>query len=525
MTVGDALGRLAQAAGIETSYRDAWGRMRDVPHDTVCRLLAELGIAAESDADIAASLAALEERRFTRTAPPVVVVRERDLPARVTVCVAAAAPDATLAWELETEDGTTHSGAVRLAEMTLAERRGDGRERRVFVLPATPPAGYHALRVGDGETTLIVAPDRCYLPPALEGDGRTWGISLQLYALRSDRNWGMGDFGDLARLVDAAGARGAGCLALNPLHALYPGDPGRYSPYGPSSRLYLNTLYIDVEAVPEYDASAEAQVRVASEEFQARLAALRDAPLVDHAGVSACKARDSRAALRPVSRPCRTPPRRRRFEAFRAARGPTLRALAAFEALAERFGTEERSNADWRVWPEAFASARFARGRALRRRERPSASAISSICSSSPTSSSPAPPRTARDTAWRSASATTSRSGVDIAGAEAWTHQAALAQSIALGAPPDALNLKGQDWGLPPYEPRASPRAPMRPTWRCCAPTCARRARFGSTTCWASRASTGSRAAWWRPTAAMCGSRWTTCWGSSRWKAGATGAW
>ncbi len=449
----DALARLAHEAGIETAYRDAWGRMRDVPRETVCRILAALGIAAGTDAEIAASLAALEDERWRRTLPPVVVVRERDLPVSLAVAVDPASPDATLSWEVETEDGAVEGGAVRVDDLAVAGRSGDGgRERRVFVLPVIPLTGYHALRLGDAEATLIVAPDRTYLPPELQGDGRTWGLSLQLYALRSDRNWGMGDFADLARLVDEAGARGAGCLALNPLHALYPGDPGRYSPYGPSSRLYLNPLYIDVELVPEYDASPEAQVRVASEEFQARLGALRDAPLIDHAGVAAAKY-EILALLHARFRDHAHAGRRRRFEAFRAARGPTLRALAAFEALAAEFGGEERSNPDWRVWPEAFRS--------------PDSPEVARFAADNPDRvdyfeylqfvADEQLARAAEGCARHGMAIGICRDlalGVDIAGAEAWTHQAALAQPIALGAPPDALNLKGQDWGLPPYEPR-----------------------------------------------------------------------
>jgi 4-alpha-glucanotransferase len=453
MTDGDALDRLAEAAGIETAYRDAWGRLRDVPCEAVCRILAALGIAAETDSDIRASLAALEDARWTRTLPQVVVVRERDLPARIPLCLAAAGPDSTVAWELVEEDGTVHGGAVRIADLAVdALRGGDGPARRSFVLPIIPPSGYHVLRVADAETTLIVAPDRCYLPPALQGEGRCWGLSLQLYALRSDRNWGIGDFGDLARLVDKAGAMGAGALALNPLHALYPGDPGRYSPYGPSSRLYLNALYIDVESVPEYEACAEAQFRVASEEFQERLGALRDSALVDYPGVAGCK-HEILAMLYARFRGHADADRARAFAEFRARSGRTLRALAAFEALADRFGTADRSNSDWRVWPELFRDpdspevALFATDNDVRvgyfeylqfvADEQLSRAAAGcarhgmaiGIC---------------RDLAL----------GVDIAGAEAWTHQAALAQSIALGAPPDALNLKGQDWGLPPYEPR-----------------------------------------------------------------------
>ncbi len=94
---------------------------------------------------------------------------------------------------------------------------------------------------------LVVAPRRCYLPEQVRDGGRIWGLTAQLYALRSPRNWGIGDFTDLRALVETAAAHGASVVGVNPLHALFPHNPRHCSPYSPSSRLFLNTLYVDVE--------------------------------------------------------------------------------------------------------------------------------------------------------------------------------------------------------------------------------------------------------------------------------------
>nr|WP_274709032.1 4-alpha-glucanotransferase [Variovorax sp. S12S4] len=136
---------------------------------------------------------------------------------------------------------------------------------------------------------VVASPGRCYRPPAVRDGGRVWGPAVQLYALRSPRNWGIGDFTDLDTLIDSMAGQGADVVGLNPLHALFPTDPQRASPYSPSSRQRLNVLYIDVEAVDDFAACEPARRRVESPEFQARLAALREAPLVDHAGVAAAK--------------------------------------------------------------------------------------------------------------------------------------------------------------------------------------------------------------------------------------------
>ena len=99
--------------------------------------------------------------------------------------------------------------------------------------------------------TLVVTPGKCWLPPALAEGRRLWGIAAQLYLLRSATDWGIGDFGDLRRLVELAADHGADVIGLNPLHAMFPDDPEHASPYSPASRLLLNILNIDVTAVPE----------------------------------------------------------------------------------------------------------------------------------------------------------------------------------------------------------------------------------------------------------------------------------
>src|SRR6202030_230587 len=99
---------------------------------------------------------------------------------------------------------------------------------------------------------LIVAPGSCHLPQALQPDSRSWGLTTQLYGLRHGHNWGIGDFPDLAGLAHAAGGIGAATIGMNPLHALFAAEPRHFSPYSPSSRAWLDHLYIDVTAVPGF---------------------------------------------------------------------------------------------------------------------------------------------------------------------------------------------------------------------------------------------------------------------------------
>src|SRR5437868_2424726 len=153
-----------------------------------------------------------------------------------------------------------------------------GKERRID--PQTREALERALGRARRAAVSGVEPGPCFQPEMLEQGARLWGFTVQLYGLRSKRNWGIGDFGDLRALVEIGAARGAGVIGVNPQHAT------QRSPYSPSSRLALNFLYLDVEALPEYARSSGAQRLVRTKAFQRKLGALRRAPLVDYAGVS-----------------------------------------------------------------------------------------------------------------------------------------------------------------------------------------------------------------------------------------------
>jgi 4-alpha-glucanotransferase len=137
---------------------------------------------------------------------------------------------------------------------------------------------------------LVVHPETVYLPEFLRGKGKTWGIFLPLYALKSGRNWGVGDLQDLRELMVWMGKElQAGFVGINPLHAIKNRRPYNLSPYFPSIRNYRNFIYLDVEGVPEFRECPEAQKMVKGKDFQRELAALRSSPLVDYERVASLK--------------------------------------------------------------------------------------------------------------------------------------------------------------------------------------------------------------------------------------------
>jgi 4-alpha-glucanotransferase len=234
---------------------------------------------------------------------------------------------------------------------------------------------------------------RCFVPDWLV-EGRAWGITCQLYGLRSARNWGIGDFGDLAAVAELAAASGADFIGVNPLHALFAADPSRFSPYSPSSRRFLNPLYIAIDALdPEVRADP-------------RLDALRAAPLVEYRDVAQIKLE---TLARLHGKFLRSPAAKKRFEDFCAARGDALYAFALYEALSEHLVAEGHP-AGWHRWPEEYrqrdseAVKRFARSHARRidfhrwlGQERPACGSGSISISPSawrPTAPRPGSPRT-----------------------------------------------------------------------------------------------------------------------------------
>lgn len=277
------------------------------------------------------------------------------------------------------------------------------------------PLGYHAA----GPTTVIVVPQRAPVP-----DRRHWGWQVQLYAARSEGSWGMGDYADLRSICASAAAAGAGAVLVNPVHAETPVHPIAVSPYSPSSRLFRSPLYLRVEETAEYLA--------APPELQAAVDALRPGTpdLIDRDEVWSAKL----AALELLWP-------RHRVGALASCLTPELEQWGEFCALSEVHG------GDWSAWPTELA---------------------------------PEPDRV-RFWCWLQLLVDEQLSqvgeglavgvlhdlavGVDGKGGDAWLLGDALARGVTVGAPPDQLAPRGQDWGLPPWRPdrlRATAYEPFR---------------------------------------------------------------
>ncbi|MGO8916796.1 MAG: 4-alpha-glucanotransferase [Stellaceae bacterium] len=458
MATDRSLRRLARLAGVTVAYRDIWKTLRRVPSDTLRAILGAMGFSMASESDLVAGIAELERGRWGGLLPPVAVVVAGD-----TVAVPVITESGGRAcWRLTLESGESREGSAELGALTvLAERRERRQLRRHLALalgPAVPP-GYHRLAVSVGgasaETVVIAAPRRCHLPSGLEEGDRRWALTAQLYSLRSARNWGIGDFTDLATLGAGAARRGASALGINPLHALFPAEPRHISPYSPSSRLFLNPLYIDVEAVPDFHDGIVLPDAVR---------AARAGDLVDYEAVARLKRDAFDALYRDFAAQhlgAAESARGAAFRRFQREGGRPLDSFATFTALHEHV-LAERGAFSWQDWPASLRQsgsaevARFAaehRGRVELHQylqweaDRQLAAAAGAAASAGLSLG------LYRDLAV----------GVDHNGAEAWADPAMMVSGAAVGAPPDFHNLKGQDWGLAPVNPVTLQREAFAP--------------------------------------------------------------
>ncbi len=453
---GSALDQLAERMGIEPEFRDARGKLVQASIETKRSLLAAMGVEAADEDAARAALDRLEGAEWTRSLPPVVVLHAETEPLAIELVLPAGMGE--FVWRLTLEEGGEVTGRVAFGNLMLvAERSVEGRpmERRRLVFEQDIPWGYHRLSLdpSGATTTLVVSPGRCWLPPAIAEGQRLWGIAAQLYLLRSATDWGIGDFGDLRSLVELSAARGAAVIGLNPLHAMFSDDPEHASPYSPASRLLLNTLNIDVLALPELLDCAEMRDLIASDAFRARLGACRASMLVDYAEVATIKL----SVLKRLFEACRDVgdgPRWQAFDAFRRGCGAVLEQNCLFLALREDFASRGPALADWHAWPEEYRD--------------PASPAVAAFAEANRTQIDfLAWLQWVADTQLSAAAAAAAERGMTIglyrdlavgadrAGAETWVNAAAVVSGAQVGAPPDIYNPAGQDWGLPPFHPHA----------------------------------------------------------------------
>ncbi len=461
-----ALRRLCAHYGIATYYNDVWGHHKVVGRDALLALVREFDPGIDAPGSLGEAFARARDADWEQAIAPVVTLSEDVTHWRVALRLPASCGG--LHWRLLDE----HDGLLREGHADAqALQRGESTERagmawcvRQLPLDLQLPCGYYRLQIdgitlhGSAQALIVCAPAQCYRPPALRDGGRIWGPAVQLYTLRSQRNWGIGDFGDLEQLARQMAARGADIIGLNPLHAMFSHNPAHASPYSPCSRRQLNVLYIDVPAVADFAYCTPARQRFGSPQFQQRLARLRQAPLVDYPGVAAAKHEILHLVYAHFTQHhlgadgSAADDQGQAFVEFVALGGSALREHALFESIQARLHAQDPSVWGWPAWPEDWRDPHGTRVRRFADEHGDEVRFYQYLQWLAALQLDRAR-RCCEDLGMGVGLYLDLAVSVDRAGSDNWSHQHCFAASASVGAPPDEFNPNGQGWGLPALRP------------------------------------------------------------------------
>jgi 4-alpha-glucanotransferase len=441
MPAPDSLSTLARLYNLQTVYHDALGELRSAPPQAILSVLKSLEAPIESLADVPNALRARHQALWQRGIEPVSVAWQ-DRPLKVKLRLPITLAETPVGGEIILENGGRFE--CQLEDAKCFPARGHTVEGARYVARSlirrdSLPLGYHRLhvRVGDMalESFVVAAPSQAYTAPE---EIKRWGIFCPVYALHSARSWGAGDVSDLAELVRFTSALGGHAVATLPMLAAFLDEPFNASPYAPVSRLFWNELYLDVTKIPELASCATAQAMLNSAEFCRELDTVRAEPLIDYRKAMALKRKVIEELLDSFL--STSSERRDKFESSVAARAG-LDDYAAFRAKGER----ERKS--WPHWPEPERDGMLAPN-GYDTRAKSYHLYVQWLCD--------------EQAGWLRSESDHGAAlyldfplGVNRDGYDVWRERDLFALRASGGAPPDALFIKGQNWGFPPLHPSA----------------------------------------------------------------------
>ena len=439
--------RLANMVGIATSYVGLSNDYHEISDDVLRDVLSSLGVDASSDDAIMQSLQRIRQEQYARPLPPTVVCTAGTEGSVEISIPMMEVPTA----DISLENGSPYGGivAVEPAKHPWAHEVGSAYFARArLVIPDDLPVGYHTLHLHLGsrttEATLICAPERIPMLDSMER-GHLWGWMAQLYSIRSEGSWGVGDFADLKTLLVGAKKRtGADFILINPVHAGEPVSPLTPSPYLPVSRRFINFTYIRPEDIHEYRQLDDAQrdeIRRLHEQTEPLNG---DAQIIDRDTMWRAKMR----ALWLIYKAGRSNVRQSLFESFKYRLGDALDAYATWCLCYDKWGKPSEEPGNWRrahtmssqevqhlreQFPDTFDFYRWLEWIAFDQLDDAQ--------------------RAARSSGMAIGIMSDMAVGVHADGADVWADPKQYAHGVSVGAPPDFFNEQGQDWSQPPLNP------------------------------------------------------------------------
>jgi len=456
--------QLAELVGFHKSYTNSFGSFEVPKTEALHALLSAMGYDLTSDDVAIQQINTLQEKEWRSILPSTHIIKSNQGCQHIPISLAnnhQSHDNKVLYLTITTEQKTSINHEINMAEYDVIKSTELAKEtfyQYHIPLPELPE-GYHQLSIKygqqQGQCHLIVAPEKCYSVKEAHHN-KMWGYTAQLYALRSENNFGMGDFNDLNNVIINAAKQGASSIGLNPLHPLYQNNPAHISPYSPTSRCFLNTLYIDIKSIPNFNHCEQALTLYNSEEFQQKLTQARASDLIDYPAVAEIKYGLLELLFNDFINSDKAiyAQHQAAFSAYISDQGKDLLQLATFEALYEHFRAIDNTCYHWKSWPVEYQT--------------PSTSAVKDFQQTSATRihyfmylqwiaheqlSSATRLATTHD--MPIGLYLDLAVGCDGAGVDVWSNQDIYVAGASIGAPPDAMNTLGQNWGLTPMNPVA----------------------------------------------------------------------
>jgi len=433
LPIGREVQELLDLHGIQSSYINYAGEELEISHSNRLTVLGLMGVELSPASDVNAVLESCRETSLGHWLPPATVV-PGDREASLALRIAATDLETTFYWQVTTEAGQQFAGSFEPRHLPESDhyqaQSGPGSIRQLTLPPL--PAGYHNLRINQSEQhrnfRLIAAPERGFVPHWAETGQKLAGISLHLYALRSHRNWGIGDFTDLLAFTSHAADRGLDFVVLNPLHILDGLAPDHCSPYSPLDRRFLNPLYIDVEREADFHDKPAIIDYVAREAFQARLQELRDTDLVDYKSINHIKHTVLSKMFKQfkIQHLDRASQRATDFTAWLENKGAALRQFGEFQAARHRLSISMARHKEFHYYLQWLAENQLQACQAAALDKGMSIGLVRDLAVGSNRNS-----------------------------AEVKLNPDLFCTAASVGAPPDPFAPQGQNWGLPPMKPLA----------------------------------------------------------------------
>jgi len=457
LTFKAALGRACQMWGVQEDYWDIFGTQHIALPEVLTTVLRSLGVAAGNIEDLDSAVEARMWAEWSTPVGPTVVASLSDgaIPIRLSQGTSA---EARFEWENGSADSVRLDASADAPPDLPGEAKLRGQHFRQVLLPLPTGAapGYHKLviRTSGGQTSdtrLILCPDRAFMPRLPGSSGKGAGIAVSVYGLRSDRNWGCGDFTDLEQFTDwARSALGVSFVALNPLHSIPNRAPYNTSPYLPNCSFYRNGIYIDIERLPHLTNSRMATRLLASTRFQSCLAELRGAAHVEYERVWRIKLTFLRLAFREF---LRANPQgsadREAFEKYNRSEGELLHKFAVYQALDQTLHKRDRNLWIWPDWPEAYRNPDSPEVAAFER-EHSGLIAFFKYVQWQLDAQLAAAHRYATQRGLEIGLYHDLALATDRCGSDLWAHPSFYVAGCRVGSPPDDFSPKGQDWAFPP---------------------------------------------------------------------------